>query len=116
MEEKNGAPSATNKTALSITSIDKAPPPETLPGPPITDIDKVPRPAEKSLEQLEITPRGYLAFGLLALFAVTVALSFIALMWGPGGEAVGRWLDIVLPVEAALLGAASAFYFAARKQ
>jgi len=50
------------------------------------------------------------------LFAATIALSFIALMWGPGGEATGHWLDIVLPVEAALLGAASAFYFTTRKQ
>ena len=82
----------------------------------IQDIDTVPLPSEsQNIETLEASHRGWLAFGLLLLFVLTVALSFISLMWGPGVEATKGWLDLVLPAETALLGAGLAFYFATRK-
>ena len=63
--------------------------------------------------------RATLAYLALALFAFTVAIGFVAIMYAEAGsEATGvRWervkelLQIAIPVESLLIGGAVGFYY-----
>lgn len=59
--------------------------------------------------------RGYLAIAVLAIFAITILLSFYALLKGPGQWANAKQLlEVVLPIETGILGTALGYYFGSR--
>jgi len=112
--------SATNETEIRLSEL--GPMPQTVPVEDPEDEDETesisvdrlsPLPGTRTIKVAQEKTRGRIAIIFASLFAVTVIYSLLACRWSALSKNLLSVLQILLPVETALLGTIIGFYYGA---